>query len=568
MRLKRLELQGFKSFVDRTILPFEPGITGVVGPNGCGKSNIVDAIQWVMGEQSAKHLRGDSMADVIFNGSEHRAATSMAEVSLVMDASGVNLPPHLIPIAKGDEMAITRRLFRDGTAEYLINKTPVRLKDVHEVFMDTGVGRRAYSIIEQGQIDRMINVKPDDRRGIFEEVAGITKYKTKRREAERKLEATRLNIERVDDIIRELDKQIRSLKIQATRARKYKEIKGELEKVDLFLLGRKLFSLQETLNSLQEQRLKLREARSALETEYSRFEAQSSELDVKRVDQERLSQTVEVQEREYTLKVQKLENQLALFQQEQQHIDQAQQARAQESEELSNKLVESERETEELSEELQGLESALFSSREAIEARQTELTEVQSRLIEGEKERSRAQKELSQTTEKSIYLENQLEHGRQKEEEFNARSEALNERLTQSVSALDAAKKAVIEADERVAECQERGQRVEKEVSELYQECQQISSNLSEVEDELFQTREKFHGIRSRLESLKELQENLEGYSPTAKEVLLKMEVEGALPLAEAMQPDSDVEELVEVLLGEVEQYDRRADGRDGAADR
>ncbi|MCB0419207.1 MAG: AAA family ATPase, partial [Bdellovibrionales bacterium] len=536
---------------DRTILPFEPGITGVVGPNGCGKSNIVDAIQWVMGEQSAKHLRGDSMADVIFNGSENRAATSMAEVSLVMDASGVNLPPHLIPIAKGDELAITRRLFRDGTAEYLINKTPVRLKDVHEVFMDTGVGRRAYSIIEQGQIDRMINVKPDDRRGIFEEVAGITKYKTKRREAERKLEGTRLNIERVDDIIRELDKQIRSLKIQATRARKYKEIKGELEKVDLFLLGRKLFSLQETLSTLQDQRLKLREARSALETEYSRHEAESSELDVKRVDQERLSQAVEVQEREFTLKVQKLENQLALFQQEQQHLVQAEQGRTQECEELSNKLVESERETEALSEELQGIGSALFSSREGIEARQNELTEVQARLIDGEKERSRAQKELSQATEKSIYLENQLEHGRQKESEFCARNEALGERLTQAVTALDSSKNAVIEADERVAECQERGQRVEKEVSELYQECQQISSNLSEAEDELFQTREKFHGIRSRLESLKELQENLEGYSPTAKEVLLKMDVEGALPLAEALQPDSDVEELVEVLLGE-----------------
>ena len=225
MRLKRLELQGFKSFLDRTILTFEPGITGVVGPNGCGKSNIVDAIQWVMGEQSAKHLRGDSMTDVIFNGSDTKAPTSMAEVSLVLDRQGVSLSPSFSAFDKADEIAVTRRVYRDGTGEYLINKVQCRLKDIHELFMDTGVGKRAYSIIEQGQIDRMINVKPEERRYLFEEVSGITKYKAKRKEAERKLEATRANMLRLQDIIIELEKQIRSLKVQATRAKKYKEIK-------------------------------------------------------------------------------------------------------------------------------------------------------------------------------------------------------------------------------------------------------------------------------------------------------------------------------------------------------
>lgn len=157
MRLKRLELQGFKSFLDRTVLTFQPGITGVVGPNGCGKSNIVDAIQWVMGEQSAKHLRGDSMTDVIFNGSDSKAATSMAEVSLILDRQGVALAPQFAAFDKSDEIAITRRVYRDGTSEYCINKTQCRLRDIHELFMDTGVGKRAYSIIEQGQIDRMIS---------------------------------------------------------------------------------------------------------------------------------------------------------------------------------------------------------------------------------------------------------------------------------------------------------------------------------------------------------------------------------------------------------------------------
>ena len=226
MRLKRLELQGFKSFLDRTILSFDDSITGVVGPNGCGKSNIVDAILWVMGEQSPKHLRGESMTDVIFNGSDTKNATSMAEVSLILDRRGVALAPQFAAFEKGEEIQITRRIYRDGTGEYLINKSKCRLKDVHELFMDTGVGRRAYSIIEQGQIDRMINVKPEDRRAIFEEVAGITKYKAKRKEAERKLESTGQNLLRLQDIINELEKRIRSLKGQATRAQKYKEFKS------------------------------------------------------------------------------------------------------------------------------------------------------------------------------------------------------------------------------------------------------------------------------------------------------------------------------------------------------
>src|SRR4051812_38559289 len=241
MRLKRLELQGFKSFLERTILNFDPGITGVVGPNGCGKSNIVDAILWVMGEQSPKHLRGDTMTDVIFAGSDTKAATSFAEVSLILDRESVVLAPAFSAFDKSEEISITRRLHRDGQGEFMINRTSCRLKDIHELFMDTGVGRRAYSIIEQGQIDRMINVKPEERRYLFEEVAGITKYKAKRKEAERKLDQTRQNLLRLQDIVTELEKQIRSLKIQATRARKYKELKCELEAADFHLLGRDLY---------------------------------------------------------------------------------------------------------------------------------------------------------------------------------------------------------------------------------------------------------------------------------------------------------------------------------------
>jgi chromosome segregation protein len=322
MRLKRLELQGFKSFLDRTILTFEPGITGVVGPNGCGKSNIVDAIQWVMGEQSAKHLRGEAMTDVIFNGSDHKAATSMAEVSLILDRNGVALSPQFAAFDKGEEIAVTRRVYRDGTGEFLINKTPCRLKDIHELFMDTGVGRRAYSIIEQGQIDRMINVKPEERRFLFEEVAGITKYKVKRKEAEKKLELTGQNLVRLHDIVNELEKQIRSLKVQATRARKYKELKGELEAVDLFLLGRSLYNHKKAIQELSERREELALVRSESDALFGQMDAQITELEVLRIDQEKIYQSLGEREHDLSLLIQKLESQLTLFEERRKNISQ------------------------------------------------------------------------------------------------------------------------------------------------------------------------------------------------------------------------------------------------------
>ena len=184
MNIKRLEIQGFKSFMDRTVLSFEDGITGVVGPNGCGKSNIVDAIFWVMGEQSAKHLRGNSMEDVIFNGSDNHPPLGMAEVTLVLANPTVPgpQPDERAEYLKYSEIEITRRLYRSGESEYLINKTHCRLRDILDLFMDTGVGTKAYSIIEQGQIAKMISAKPEDRRAIIEEAAGITKYKARKKE--------------------------------------------------------------------------------------------------------------------------------------------------------------------------------------------------------------------------------------------------------------------------------------------------------------------------------------------------------------------------------------------------
>lgn len=234
MHIKKLEICGFKSFVDRTVIHFDHDVIGIVGPNGCGKSNIVDSIRWCMGEQSPKHLRGKSMDDVIFNGSESRGRHGFAEVTLTFDNSdkeyAATLPPEF---AAFPEIAVSRRLFRDGTSEYLINRTQVRLRDVQDLFLGTGVGSKAYSIVEQGRIGQIVTARPEDRRSFLEEAAGITKYKKHRRDAERKMDQTRQNLLRVSDIIAEIDRTRSSLKRQAAKAERFVSYREELEELML-----------------------------------------------------------------------------------------------------------------------------------------------------------------------------------------------------------------------------------------------------------------------------------------------------------------------------------------------
>ncbi|HEY1098756.1 MAG TPA: AAA family ATPase, partial [Myxococcota bacterium] len=240
MKIQRLDITGFKSFADRTSIRFGQGITGVVGPNGCGKSNIVDAIRWAMGEQSARVLRGGIMQDVIFNGSEVRGPMGMAEVTLAFDNDGVGVPADYSHHA---EIQVTRRLYRDGESEFEINKTPCRLKDVHDLFLGTGLGTRAYSIISQGQVSDIMRAKPEERRKIIEEAAGITKYKARKEQATRKMEATRQNLQRVDDVTKEIGKRLSSLRRQAKKAEKYKELKAEVREIELFLATLRWFEL-------------------------------------------------------------------------------------------------------------------------------------------------------------------------------------------------------------------------------------------------------------------------------------------------------------------------------------
>src|SRR5258705_2046346 len=307
MRLERLEIAGFKSFSDRSELAFDEGVTAIVGPNGCGKSNVADAITWVLGEQSAKSLRGDKMEDVIFNGSDGRKPGAAAEVRLRL--TGLSLPPanghgngngnghpstslgagpsfEEIVEAFTRDVEVTRRLYRSGESEYLIDGEVCRLRDLHELLMDTGLGAKAYAISEQGKIGMILSSRPTDRRQLIEEAAGITKYKSRRRAAELKLEAAQQNLTRVDDIVFEVEKQRGVLKRQAAKARRYKRLRDELRRWEKVLFARRY---RELAHSIETARASLAAARdrdtaaaarlAGVEADFSRLRIQRTQAD-------------------------------------------------------------------------------------------------------------------------------------------------------------------------------------------------------------------------------------------------------------------------------------------------
>jgi chromosome segregation protein len=310
MRLQRLEISGFKSFCDRSELSFDRGVTGIVGPNGCGKSNVADAIVWVLGEQSAKSLRGDRMEDVIFSGSDARKPVAAAEVRLLLAGVPVIIPGG--PGTPGDlvddegkpllrEVEVTRRLYRSGESEYLINGDVVRLKDVHELLMDTGLGAKAYAIIEQGKIGMILSTRPTDRRQLIEEAAGVTKYKARRRAAELKLDAAQQNLTRIDDIIFEVEKQRGTLKRQAAKARRYKRLRDELRRWEKVLFARRQRVLAQAIETAEARIADVRTREAAAAGELATLETELERLRLELVQYETAAR--EERERAHTHEV-------------------------------------------------------------------------------------------------------------------------------------------------------------------------------------------------------------------------------------------------------------------------
>ena len=516
MYLKNLTVFGFKSFANKTTLNFQPGVTAIVGPNGCGKSNVSDAIRWVLGEQSAKALRGGEMADVIFNGTDGRKPLGMAEVSLTI--GGVD-EEHLkaagVEVAY-NEVTITRRVFRDGGSEYFINKTSCRLKDVQQLFMGTGVGRTSYSIMAQGNITQILSSKPEDRRMIFEEAAGITKFKSQKKESLRKLEYTDQNLLRVADLIREVKRQIGSLQRQAGKARRYKQLMVELQHLETQLARHQFDILQSEINERQQladklrieievisedvlkredQILQLREQLSVLEQQINELQQRGLELkgQIEREEsrihynEERLRE-LGSQNAQALADIAQSEERQAAAQQESASLRE-QLATAQAGLEVHRQALQTRQQT------LQTLEQDLRRSQEAHRQAQSEAFAQAQRL-------TRARNEINlldaQKQSNSVRLEKLTAEKLQLEEE-NLR---LNLRITEFAATVEAQK----------ASAQSQRGTVEERQKRLREIQEELLAVTRELDGHLQQQAEK----RSKLSVLSQLQSDHEGFSAGA----------------------------------------------------
>jgi len=549
MYLKNLTVLGFKSFADKTALNFQPGVTAIVGPNGCGKSNVSDAVRWVLGEQSAKALRGGEMADVIFNGTDGRKPLGMAEVSLTIGgvdqehlcASGVELTYN--------EVTITRRVFRDGGSEYFLNKTPCRLKDVQQLFMGTGVGRTSYSIMAQGNITQILSSKPEDRRLIFEEAAGITKYKAQKKEALRKLEYTEQNLVRVEDLVKEVKRQIGSLQRQAGKARRYKQISQELQHLDTQLARHHFDVLQAEIRERESVAEDLRtriENSSAqvlqCEDEITELRGRLSELEHQIGSMQRrgleLKGEVDGHESRIRFNEERLrelagQNSKALAE-----AAQAEERRHIAGQELQNN-----------SQHLHASEAALTQHRETLEAKQSALRQVEEKLRRQQEALRQAQadafgsaQDLTRIRNELTALDLQKQGNIVRLEKLSAEKIQLEEERSRLETRLQ--EFAVNVAAERVNAQTQRGTVEERQarLGTIHEELEQAGREQDRL---LQQQAEK----RSRLSVLEQLQAGHEGFSEGSL-AALKQSAQVVGSLADRIRVPDEYVVAIEIALG------------------
>lgn len=553
MKIRRLEICGFKSFADRVVFSFEEGVTGVVGPNGCGKSNVVDAIRWAMGEQSAKHLRGRSMEDVIFSGSESRPATGMAEVSLTFQNDGRLVPPQY---AGFGEITVTRRLFRNGDSEYEINKTPCRLLDITELFLGTGVGTRAYSIIEQGRIGLIVSAKPEDRRSIIEEAAGVTKYKARRKQAERKLEATEQNLLRLSDIVGEVGSRLISLQRQAKKAERFRELRGELRELEL------LSSVKAWLGTKADEEAGAEELREAADAEkvaqahVARLEAGLSAERLQLLEDEKAVQHLAETSHDFDKKLRLAEQELQFAARERETIAARQAQHEEEVGLLGVRLELLGREEEGLVLERQKLHDATADD----QARQAQheaalaeaLKEIHAAQAAVEGERHHAVGVLTRLANHRTNLVN-LERRRTDLAGRAARLQTEGEQLAARAGEIG---KQRDELAAKLLAAQELRRTLHERKAAQEEQLQRGRAELREAEATLIRLREELADRRSRLTSLLELQKNFEGYGRGVKATMMREEEErrrdGIYGLvADVLRADPRHERAVEAVLGD-----------------
>ncbi|HXR47896.1 MAG TPA: chromosome segregation protein SMC [Candidatus Limnocylindrales bacterium] len=494
MYLKNLTVFGFKSFADKTALNFQPGVTAIVGPNGCGKSNVSDAIRWVLGEQSAKALRGGEMADVIFNGTDGRKPMGMGEVSLMLGGVGEeSLRAAGVEVAY-DEVTLTRRIFRDGNSEYFLNKVPCRLKDIQQLFMGTGVGRTSYSILAQGHITQILSSKPEDRRMIFEEAAGITKFKSQKRESLRKLEYTEQNLLRVADLIREVKRQIGSLQRQAGKARRYKQISLELQHLDTQLARHQFDVLQAEISTKQAAAEKLRSEIEQVSADVLRFENEIRQL------RERLSE---------------LEHEVAAQQQRSLELKG-------ETDRHESRIQFNEERLRELASQNTRALADIAQAEERYRAAQEESAAVTEKLARSEAALAQHRLTLEARQQVLTRVEEDLKHNQEALREAQAAAFAAAQDLTRfrnEITALDLQKQGNVVRLEKLSA--EKVQ-LEEERTRLEARLQEFAAN---VETEKLNARTKRGSVEQRQNRLRELQTELQ-QSTTEQDQFLQQQAE------------------------------------------
>ena len=522
MFLKRITVCGFKSFCDRVDFDFGPGVTCIVGPNGCGKSNVVDAFKWVLGEQSARSLRGRQMLDMIFNGSSARTASSVAQVDLLFDNSDRALPLDL------DEITVSRKLYRSGESEYLLNQGVTRLKDVRELFMDTGVGVDAYSVIEQGKVDVLLQSSPVERRIIFEEAAGISKYKARKREAERKLERTEQNLLRVADIIEELEKRLRSVKLQAGKARSYKEYEGRLNELrsrfamaefhrftlDLGRLRKEVDARTDRATGLATaiERHEKDEVRVTLELDQlaDRINAADTQLVQTKSNQAAQGERIEASRK-------RAEEQQALLHRTEQRRD-TDRSRL---DETRRELAEVETAVDALLEQTEKLRADMSELAEQDQSLARDLTDAQATL-EDEKAG------IIDLLRRSAQTHNEIVRLTTHRESLVGQRGRLATRDAQLRSELETAVEQKRQFHRRLREVEELVAEESRKLDEKKAEAARVSAVRQQLVDEIAGTKERRSALQSRRDLLDDLQRNMDGIGAGVRKVLGVKRAEGA----------------------------------------
>lgn len=555
MRIKKLELVGFKSFKDKTVIQFDAGITGIVGPNGCGKSNIVDALVWVMGEMSAKDLRGSTMTDVIFAGAEGFAPLGMCEVSLTLENDGGPFPAKYL---KHSEIMVTRRLHRNGEGEYFVNKEPARLKDVQEIFMDTGAGSKGFSIIQQGMIGKIITAKPEDRRHLIEEAAGITKFKARKKESQRKLQQTDQNLIRLQDIVGELKRQIDSLQRQAQRAERYRNLKNQIEDLDLWLSSRQYLDFKSVADEAEKIFKETQDLEVAGESRLAQLQVDFETLKLQALEKEKTVDTLQNTYFESQALVSKKEMEIQELKFE---IEQARR-----NEQMTGNLVQEQQARWSLlkrdQEQLQAQEEEMKLFLEDLQQKfseknlnflrdQKRIQEVDDLLTEKRRELFAVGQSVNSLEVKANGIEAQIQDAQEKE---------INEQMV-----VDELREKKIEFDSRRSRIFSDLEKNKELAANLIRDVESFDENKKNLQDQYAQKKEEVEEFKdrlgqvtSKLYGLENLQSSFEGYESGVKSVMLwqkskEVHADGSVsfqPVSDVVEVDSIYEVAMEAALG------------------